>query len=259
MRGKAGLIVAPVVFIPGAALAGAWPQAPSATQVITSYEPGSADRAYDVTGHASLHLTTWQQTDVTVFIDHGINQHFTFTAKADFQNYRTATTRFSGLGYVEAGGRWTVHRGKTFVFAVGASVQGLGQGRRSDVDVTAKPGTDYDVRAYAGKSFHIGSAEAFVDLQGARHLRQNAADEWRVDATFGVKPSPRLMVLAQVFAGQGDKQAWGQSKWANSQVSVVRSFGLQQNLSLQVGFRRTAAGQNVPAMNTVVVALWKKF
>lgn len=259
MRGKAGLIVAPVALLPGAALAGAWPQAPGATQVITSYEPGTASRAYDAAGRASLHLTSWRQSDVTVFIDHGVSQHFTFTAKIDFQSYRTPTTRFSGLGYVEAGGRWTIHRGKTFVFAVGASVQGLGKGRRSDVDVTAKPGTDYDLRAYAGKSFHVGGAEAFVDLQAARHLRRNAADEWRVDATFGVKPSPRLMVLAQAFAGQGDRQAWGQSKWVNSQLSVVRSFGPQQDLSLQVGFRRTTAGHNVPAMNTVVVALWRRF
>lgn len=255
---KIGFVIVPAALAPGMALAGAWPQAPGATQLIASYEPGRASRAFDEDGHQSLHLTTWNQTDATLFIDHGVSQHFTVTAKLDLQSYRTATTRFSGIGAAEIGGRWTVHQGKTYVFALGASVIG-GKGRRETFDTTGRHGTDYDLRAYAGKSFRLYGVEAFATLEAARVLRQKEADQWRVDATLGVKPSPKWMVMAQVFAGQADKQAWGQSKWANTQVSVVRNFGPQQNLSVQLAVRRTVAGQSVPAVNAVVVSLWKRF
>ncbi|MEI9906432.1 MAG: hypothetical protein WDN06_22925 [Asticcacaulis sp.] len=258
MGDKIGLLIAPVALAPGAALAGAWPQAPGETQVIASYEPGTATRAFDSSGDRTLALSTWQQTDATLFIDHGVSQHFTFTAKVDLQSYKTATARFSGLGSLELGGRWTVHQGKTFVLALGASAIG-GQGRRETFDMAGKHGTDYDLRAYAGHAFKIRGIDAFVDLQAARYLRQKETNQWRLDATLGVKPSPRWMVMAQVFAGQTDKQAWGQSKWANTQLSVVRNFGPQQNLSLQLAVRQTVAGRSVPAVNAVVISLWKRF
>ncbi len=259
MRAKLGLLVVPAAWIPGMALAGAWPQAPGATQVITSCEPGSASRAFDSDGQRSRLSYGWKQSDVSVFIDHGVSQHFTFSAKIDLQDYRNGSMRFSGLGSVEAGGRWTVHKGRSFVFALGASVEGLGKGRRSDFDTVTKAGTDYDLRAYAGKSFRIAGVDVFVDLQAARHLRQYEADQWRVDATLGLKPSPRWMVLAQAFAGRTDRQAWGQATWVNSEVSLVRSFGPKQNLSLQVGFRQTTAGRNVPAVHAIIIGLWRTF
>lgn len=258
MQAKAGLWATPLVFLPGAALAGAWPQAPGATQVITTYEPASADGSYDAGGHR-IALSNWKQSNLTLFIDRGVSQRFTFTAKLNLQDYRIASTHFSGLGSVEAGGRWTVHKGKTFVFALGASIEGLGKGRRSDFDLSTRTGTDYDLRAYAGKSFRIGGTDAFVDLQVARHPRQYQADQWRVDATLGLKPSPRWMILAQAFAGQTDRQAWGQARWVNSEVSLVRSFGPKQTLALQVGFRQTTAGRNVPAVRALVVSLWRRF
>jgi hypothetical protein len=247
-------------FIPSWACAAAWPQAPGQTQFIVSYEPSSASTQFDAHGKATVPLGKWDQTGLSVYVDRGLTERLSLTAKINFQDYRTVSTRFSGLGSVEVGARWTVHKGNDFVFALGASAEGLGKGRRSDFDDPAtKPGTDYDVRAYFGKSFKLGSSEAFVNIEAARHLRQYDADQWRVDSTLGIKPSPRWMLIAQSFAGQTDKLAGSQARWNNVQLSVVRHFGPHQETSLQLGIRQTVSGRNVPKANALVLSLWKTF
>lgn len=252
-------VLAVCLLFPAVAQAGAWPQAEGATQVIITYEPGKADKGFDASGDKTITLDKWQQNNLSVFVDHGVSEHLTLTAKVNYRDYTTGTDSFSGLSSIEAGGRWTVKRTDDFVFALGATVEGFGKGRRNDFDMTSKGGTDYDLRAYAGKSFHLLGKPAFIDLQAARHLRQYEANEWRVDGTLGIKPSPKWMVMAQVFAGRTDKASWGHAAWANTELSVVRHFGPQQQTSVQLGLRRTTAGRNVPVVHAVVVSLWKRF
>ncbi|HVZ30548.1 MAG TPA: hypothetical protein VG839_09155 [Asticcacaulis sp.] len=242
------------------ACAAAWPQAPGQTQWIVSYEPSTADTQFDGHGRANIPLGTWDQTDVSIYADHGLTKRLSLTAKINFQDYKTVSTHFSGVGSVEIGARWTVHKGEDFVFALGASAEGLGKGRRSDFDAPgAKAGTDYDLRAYFGKGFKLGKRDAFVNIEAARHLRQYDTDQWRVDSTFGLKPSSQWMILAQSFAGQTDKLAGSQARWNNVQLSLVRSFGPHQKTSLQLGARQTVTGRNVPRANAVVLSLWKTF
>jgi hypothetical protein len=124
----------------------------------------------------------------------------------NYRNYTTDSEQFSGLSSIEIGERYTLKRSNDFVFAVGASIEGLGKGRRTDFDVSAKGGTDYDLRAYAGRSFKLLGKPSFIELQAARHVRQYEASQWRVDATLGVKPAPKWMVMAQVFSGRADKE-----------------------------------------------------
>ena len=252
-------ILATCLFFPAMAEAGAWPQAPGDTQVVISYEAGSADKGFDADGSASLSLDNWKTNQASLYIDHGVSERLTLTSKVNYRDYVTDNMKFSGLSSIEVGGRWTVKRSDDFVLAVGASVEGLGKGRRTDFDLTTRGGTDYDLRAYAGKSFRLLGKPAFVDLQAARHLRQYEASQWRVDATLGVKPSLQWTVMAQVFSGRTDKESWGRAAWTHTQLSLVRSFGPQQKTSVQLGLRQTAAGRNVPKVNAAVISLWKTF
>lgn len=247
------------LIFPAMAEAGAWPQATGDTQVIISYEPGNADKGFDANGDKTLSLDKWKTNETSIYVDHGISERLTLTGKVNYRNYATDTERFSGLSSIEVGGRWTVKRRDSFVFALGVRIEGLGKGRRSDFDLGTKGGIDYDLRAYAGKSFKLLGKPAFIDLQAARHLRQYEANEWRIDATLGVKPSSKWMVMAQVFSGRTDKESWGHAAWTNTELSVVRSFGPQPRTSVQLGLRQTTAGRNVPAVNAVVVSLWKTF
>ncbi|MGZ3306513.1 MAG: hypothetical protein ACXU8U_11695 [Asticcacaulis sp.] len=202
-------------------------------------------------------MNGWRQNSLTVFADHGLTRRFTLTAKLNFQDYHIGATRFSGLGSAEIGGRFTLRQTRDFVLALGASAEGLGKGRRDEFDTALRRGTDYDLRAYLGRSFHLGGANAFIDLEAARHLRQFNPSQWRVDATLGVKPTPKLMLLAQVFSGQADRSAGIRSQWTQGQISLVHAIG--SKASLQVGYRQMIAGRNVPLTKTLIVSLWRNF
>jgi len=240
--------------VAGTAHAGAWPQAPGATQVIIGYEPAAAKHGWDANGQ-QVPLGNWREQSASVFVDHGVTPHLTVTARVTYKDYHTDFDRFSGLSSIELGGRWTVRRTDKAVFALGGSVES-GKGRRSDFDVSTRQGTDTDLRAYYGENFRFHGIEAFADIQLARHLRQYDADQWRADVTYGLKPSPKWLLLGQVFAGRTDRRAWGRAEWANAQFSAVRDFG---PLCVQMGWRRTLYGRNVPVVNALIVGLWRSF
>jgi len=250
----AGLAVLAALCMAGTARAGAWPQVPGATQVIASYEPASADQGWDAGGN-KVPLGKWTDQSEMLFVDHGVTEWLTVTARLTYKTYRTDVSRFSGLSSMEFGGRWTVRHTDRDVLAFGASVEG-GKGRRSDFDLTARQGTDTDLRIYAGHNFRFHGIDGFSDIQIARHLRQYDANQWRLDMTYGLKPSPKWMLLGQVFAGESDRQSWGRVQWANAQVSAVRNFG---PVGVQLGWRRTLYGRNVPQVNALIVGLWRDF
>ncbi|MGA9657979.1 MAG: hypothetical protein WBQ60_02615 [Asticcacaulis sp.] len=248
-----------LLICPLQAQAGAWPQAPGHSQIIVSYEPATAQEAFDPTGQRTIALTGWEQNDGSVFLDYGISQRLTLTTKLNFKDYRTDYTRFSGLGSVEIGARWTVHKSDSFVLALGTSLEGLGKARRNDFEAGGRPGTDADLRAYFGKNIQLFGQNAFVDIQAARHLRAHEASQWRLDSTLGVKTSDRWMLMTQIFAGQTDPAPWGRARWVNVQYSMVRSLGLSHATSLQLGIRQTIYGENVPAVQALILGLWQNF
>ncbi len=237
--------------------ASAWPQAPGHTQVIASLEPGGAQWAYGASGAKTLALTRWDQTDLSVYVDHGVSRRFSVTAKVNFKTYHTDSERFSGLGSLELGGRWTMHQGDDYVLALGASLEAGGHGRRNDFDTDLRAATDYDLRAYVGKSFIFGGHNSFINLEAARHLRSFEANQWRLESTFGIKSNKNNgMIMLQAFAGQTDPRSGFQSKWLNVEASLVHPLGPG---SLQVGLRKTVLGQNVPAVTALIVSVWRSF
>lgn len=247
-----------LLVAPNLSLAGAWPQESGRGQVIIKLEPSTADKGFDRDGNKAS-LGKWDTRNVSVYSDYSVTKRITVYAKADYQDFKIDSTSYSGLGSVEVGGRVTMAKSDTAVLAIGAGVEGLGKGRRSDFDQATSKGTDTEVRAYGGKSFKVAGKEAFVDLQLAKRWREKEADQIRVDATIGIKPDPKWMVMAQVYAGQTDKESWGRAKWTNAEVSLVRHFGDKQDISVQLGARHTLAGENVPQVKALSLSIWKRF
>jgi len=245
---------------PSLVSAAAWPQAAGHTETIFSLEPGGADRAFDAKGAADAPLPQWDQTDASVYIDHGVTSRLSLTGKINLKAYDTGDARFSGLSSLEFGGRYALHDGADYILSAGASLEGLGRGRRDDFDsVFGRQGTDADLRVYFGRNLRVAGQDAFLDVQAARHFRQYNPDQWRFDATLGLKPSPRWMVLMQGFAGRADKQAGYAVAWLNGEVSLVRGFGAHSQTCVQLGVRRTVSGRNVPQVTALVASLWRRY
>ncbi len=102
----------------------------------------------------------------------------------------------------------------------------------------------------------------FAEAQvGYRWRGGRNPDEIILDATLGVRPLPRLMLLLQGFnavALQPDRRfGGGRMRRHKLQPSLVWSSG--EGWSLQVGAFATLAGRETPQERGLVAALWWRF
>ncbi|MDC7681662.1 hypothetical protein PQU92_00090 [Asticcacaulis sp. BYS171W] len=246
--------------MPVVASASAWLPDPGATELIVKAETVSADRGFNAAGDKAIPLASWEEKRLTVYADHGINDLFSVFGKLNLQDIQTATDDFSGLGSVEIGVKTALYRDDHSVVSASVSVDGFGEGRRADFDETGNDDPDIEARLYGGYGFTVGSKPAFIDAQIARRVRGGMdADQWRVDVTAGLTPSPKWLVLGQVYVGQTDKRQGFQARWTHGEISAVRFFDDKQTLGVQVGYRQTLSGENVPETKTITVGLWKRF
>jgi protein XagA len=259
-----------LLFLPLSGQCGAWPQLNGVGEVIVTLEQAKAQDGFDDKGQEAKLVGDWAQDSLFLYSEYGLTDRVTLHAKTYVQDYKTITSSYRGFGSLELGGRYSFYKGRTSVLAVGASLEGLGRGRRNDFDPEAVDrGTDSEIRLYGGhafklkgfkfKGFKLVQSNAFADLQLARKFREKFDDQNRLDISFGIKPTQKWLILSQIFAGETLRKDRFKAYWAHQDISLVRHLGVQSDVSLQVGVRQTLMGQNVPKVKSVSLALWRRF
>lgn len=252
-----------VACAPATAWASAWGPDVKATEVIVKAEVVTADKAFDDSGSKAVDLPNWEEKRITIFTEHGLNEMLSVFAKANIQDIQTPEEDFSGVGSVEIGLKTPLYRSEDTAVSASVSVEGFGKGRRDEFSAPGDEDPDIEVRVYAGHSTEVAKLPVFVDAQVARRVRAGGdsshwADQWRFDLTLGARPSPKWIVLAQVFAGKTDRLNNFEAKWTHVEVGAVRFFDHKQTLGVQFGVRQTVSGENVPQSNAVTLGLWKR-
>jgi hypothetical protein len=235
------------------ALAGAWPVEPGRTLVIAKYEGTSADQGYDPDA-VLVDIHHRRDQTLSVFVEHGLTPRLTLQAKAGVTRGHDRWVDYSGRGPVELGMRYAVRRTDRSSLAIYLGAGEAGAGRNAGYAAPGQGSLDLEARVLYGRSGVWKGREVYVDLQAARLKRQGLADESRIDATLGLRPAKRWLLLAQTYAGQADRHPV-KSRWLKSEISVVRSSG---DWSLQAGWRDTVSGRETTRDRGVVLALWRR-
>lgn len=235
------------------ALAGAWPVPPGRTQVIAKYERTSARQGYDPDG-VLIRVDPRRDETLSAFVEHGLTPRLTLQAKAGLTRGHDRWVDYSGRGPVELGLRWTARRDdrSSVAFYLGAGEAGAG--RNAGYAAPGQGSLDLEARVLYGRSAVWRGRAVFIDLEAARLKRRGLADETRIDASLGIRPAARWLILAQTYAGQADRDPI-RSYWLKSELSVARSFG---DWSVQAGWRDTPIGQETTRDRGIVLALWRK-
>ena len=237
---------------PSVAAAGAWPVAPGKTQVIGKYERQSADKGFDPQG-LLVDIDRRRDEAVSVFVEHGLTERLTLQAKAGVTRGGDRWADYSGRGPVELGLRWAVQQGDHSALSVYLGAAEAGVGRNAGYAAPGQGSLDLEARVLYGRSATWRGRPVYLDLQAARLKREGLADENRLDMTLGLRPTPKLLLLAQTYAGQAERRG-ADSRWLKSEISVVRAFGAW---NAQVGWRDTLAGRETARDRGVVLALWR--
>lgn len=245
------LLAAPIV-----AHAGAWPYAPGVTQAILKSETGRADEGFDASGRR-IAIPGVADDDLSLFVEHGITSRLTFQGQIGATRGDDGFTESAGRGPLSAGLRFTpfvLEQGRE-VISLYAGATLAGEGRNAAYSRPDQGHYDGELRVLYGRSALVFGREGFVDVEAARLLRDELADETHVDLTLGYEVKRRWLVLAQAYAGQADTKGV-QPRWLKLELGLVRQFG---SWRVQGGWRDTVAGRNTPIEGGPVFALWRIF
>lgn len=245
------------------AAAGAWtlPEGRGQTIVTSSFTAG--DRYFDRAGRL-VPVPEYGKFELTPFAEYGVADWLTalastslLAAKADGD----PAGRREGLGYTELGARARLAGGDTAPLSVQASVRLPGALDRRDRAGIGGTVPELDLRLLGGAGFTLGGVPAFVDGAAAYRVRGGAApDERRIDLAFGVRPLPRILLLAQSFTTIVDGRAPGTSRagwYGKLQGSMV--YDLTRTWSMQAGYVRTIAGRDALSERGGILAVWTRF
>ncbi len=259
----ASVLAASPLAVPAEALAGAWTLPEGHGQFLLTATPSRADRAYDG-DWSKMPSPRTNKLEMSGFLEYGVTDRFTAIINPGFQHIDIAdpvSARRSGLGYTEIGGRGVFAQGSSWVLSGQTLLRVPGTTDNSNPAAIGYNANEVDIRALLGANLSFGSWPAFIDLQAAQRMRAGAApDEFRADFTFGVRPLPQWLLLAQsfnVFSEGSGAAPFTSYEYHKLQLSVV--YELTPSWALQLGGFTTFAGRNALQENGAVYGVWYKF
>jgi hypothetical protein len=198
-------------------------------------------------------LFEYGATDWFTVILEPMLQHVDIAAPVDAQR--------TGLGYSEFGGRVRLFQGDSWVISGQTTLRVPGTFDRSNPAALGYTDTQVDVRALVGYAFKLGAWPAFLDVQMAQRFSLGwQPDEFRADITFGVRPAPKWLLLAQSFnvvsEGAG---TWGFPAYDYYKLQLSGVYSVTPKLSLQLGAFTTYTGRNALQDNGLVMGAWYRF
>lgn len=245
------------------ALAGAWTFDEGHGQVGMTATLSSASEVFN--GSRLLAPTPrYDKFEFQSLFEYGVTNWFTAIVSPGLQHVEIAAptdASRTGLGYTELGGRARIMQGTNWVFSVQSTLRIPGTFDQGNPAAIGYNGFDYDVRALFGLTFSIGDWPAFLDAQlGQRFRFGGPPDELRADLTFGVRPRPQWLLLAQVFNVVSEGAAppiFPSYDYEKFQLSVV--YDLTPQWALQAGGFTTFSGRNALQENGALVGAWYRF
>jgi len=247
------------------AYAGAWPTEPGHGQAISSFAYSMADTTFNDAGDAG-DATTFDKFEISTFLEYGLTSRLTLVAQPVVQSVRlgdSAGGEVSQTGFASSqlGLRWLAVRRGSSVLSLQAAAVIPGQGENVLDAPLGDGGLAGEARVLLGHGWGDAQRGAFVEGQaGYRFRGSDDPDETRFDATFGVRPSERWMIIGQSFSiwsATDDASAVRPYASHKLQLSAVRR--INDRLSVQLGGYGSYAGRNVVDERAAFVAVWVSF
>lgn len=243
-----------------AAHASAWPQPAGQGQVAVTAIYSHSDDGFDSRGD-SIDIDDYTKAEVYALIEYGVTDDLTLMATPSFSHVEIDGRGDStGAGYTEVGARYRITGDRT-PFSLQGTVRIPGKKRSDNQAQVGATDAEFDLRGLVGSSFKLGSTEGFVDFQAGYRFRNGGPpNEFRLDATVGVRPAEKLLLMAQSFNVISDGRGTGVfGKHAYSNIYVSAAYDITPRLALQIGGIATVAGRNALKERGFLAGTWLRF
>jgi protein XagA len=242
--------------------AGAWTQPEGAGQIIFNPSLMAASRRFNKRGRP-VRTDRFIKSESRTLIEYGFREDLTlklatrqrvegFSRGGDPQRVDTSTL---GLG-----ARLSLWRGHGIVVSGQVSLEsGL---ERSLPALDRRHGARHEAegRVLVGHGFKLFERDAFVEAQAGYRWRSGRhADEVLLDATFGLRPHPSVLVLLQSFNTLSLQRANGVGRTRGHKLQASVVVDLTQRWSVQAGVFASPMGRDTLREKGVMLGVWRKF
>lgn len=268
----AGLLLALPLAAPSPARAGAWTQKEGEGQAILTLSRYQADSFWDADRNKQdqQRYTKWE---LTPYLEYGLTDWLTLGAQPSFQHVESkdndgGTSRNSGLADTEIFLRERLWQQDGSVFSIQQWVKVPGGYDKRDMPGLGYGQVDAELRLLYGWGGTAFGLSVFIDGEaGFRKRWESPADEVRMDLTAGIRPIPRLLLMAQSFNTIGLRNADrggplvlpSAPDYDLHKIQLSAVVDLDERFSLQLGGYKDIAGRNTGSGSALLAALWIKF
>lgn len=249
----------------------AWPQPKGELLIISTLSDYSAKARFDATG-VRAQAARYHKQELSFYSVYGVSDALTLGAQPVFVRVRARSAIGGGqesadsLSHIELFGRQRLFSGVGWVFSAQALVKLPSPGAVEREPLLESSNRDFEARLLSGRSGSSGkrlfNLEYFSTLEAGIRLRDHgAADQGRLDATFGLRVWPGYQFIAQSFNTVALHPGNGQDASAfdlyKAQISILRD--LPKGMAVQIGGFSEYAGRNISAGNAFFLAVWSRF
>lgn len=203
---------------------------------------------------------SYDKVEVNLVLEYGATDWLTLIAAPQYLSVKIGEptpSDYGGPGYVDFGARARLYDDGVRVLSFQAIGRAPGASGSDSAAAVGYTDWELDLRLLAGVSFSLFGAASFLDLEVAQRQRFGVEpDEFRFDATLGVRVAPRWQVLLQSFnvisEGAGDAVSGAAAyEYYKAQAGIL--YDLTERLTLQAAAVTTYLARNAPQENGLVL------
>ncbi len=227
-------------------------------RVISSLLWSNSDKGFDDNGRV-VDIADYRTTEVYLLGEYGVTEDLTALLIPSFRDVSVRGGRDStGLGYTDVGARYRVAGAPNFVVSLQGLVRIPGQQRRDILAQVGQTDTEVDLRTQAGFTSPRGN---FTIIEAGYRLRTgDPANDFKLDATVGIRAAPRLLLLASSYNTISDGRGRGvfaRNRYHNLYLSAA--YDVTSAVTLQLGAQGTIAGRNALRQRGAFAGAWFRF
>jgi protein XagA len=261
--GRYVFLTSALTLLPQLASAGAWLRDEGQTQVIFSSSYTGARQRFDKKAKP-VPVGFFAKKNLQILTEHGFSSHITMIAGITALHQQASNTGQRSTvaeGSVLAGIRLRLWSQAETILSAQLTGEATGERRFGLLNRRFDPPASTDLRLLLGHSFTTGGMSGFIDLQTAYRWRGGShPDETHIDATLGLRPLAKTLLLFQSFnsfsLGPERRTGLGPARQHKLQTSIV--YDLTDRLSLQAGGFASLAGKESLKERGLLVAVWWK-
>lgn len=207
----------------------------------------------------------YRRTDADLYLEYGLTRRITIGAQTLFGRASSgagdeAVSNFGAFA-VEAFVQSQLWRGQNSVVAVRTTMSAPAYVDEEARFALRDPGFDLETRALWGRGFSTPFGHAFANVEAAHRTRFGpAASQVRIDATLGLQPNKRWMLLAQSFNIVSLRnETLGGADYDVYKLQPSAVWFATQRLGLQTGATIEVAGRNLTPGVSAFAGVWVRF